>query len=161
MARRMDAIRPLDQPRTCPLSELEAFIRLDPVLADLNKQFLDAKSNHQKAAQKHGCRDCLTEIAGEREDSAWCAMQTRYIELRRQREMMERAQRMMRQAECDLEEGRIGDGDRESQKRAIVFARAARREPRSPAIFEWILILMILKNSFREAFPGNKPAIAA
>ena len=46
----------------------------------------------------------MAEIAIDMEDSAWCAMQTRYIELRAKRHLMARAQDMMRHRDKQIEE---------------------------------------------------------
>ncbi|PZQ43274.1 MAG: hypothetical protein DI551_12430 [Micavibrio aeruginosavorus] len=77
------------------LDEMQAFVMLDPLLADLHKQYLDAKANYQSALKEFGKHDGMTEIAAQMEDSAWCAMQTRYMEVRADRAMMAQAQSMM------------------------------------------------------------------
>ncbi len=81
------------------LSEQEAFIRMDSLLASLNKQYLEAKQQRKELVALNGTDDAMAEVALDMEDSAWCAMQTRYIELREERELMVQAQRMMRDAE--------------------------------------------------------------
>lgn len=77
------------------LSELDAFIGLDPLLSALNKDYLDARSAHQSACRDFGSDDGMTSMAAVMMDSAWCAVQTRYMELRADRAMMARAQKAM------------------------------------------------------------------
>ncbi len=81
--------------RPAALSEMDAFAGLDPLLADLNKDYLDARSAHQSACRDFGSDDGMTSMAAVMMDSAWCAMQTRYMELRADRAMMARAQKAM------------------------------------------------------------------
>lgn len=82
-----------------PLTELEAFARLDPLLADLHKDFLNTKKNYDTLAARFGADDAMALVAADSMDSAWCAMQTRLLELRAQRILMHRAQRLMREEE--------------------------------------------------------------
>ena len=85
------------------LSELDAFVNLDPLLADLNKQYRDARANCAQAEAEFGADDPMAEMALLVQDSAWCAMQTRYMELRAEREMMARAQELMEEARLEEE----------------------------------------------------------
>lgn len=89
--------------RKASMSELEAFIALDELLAGLHKEFADTKARAQEVIVKHGLDDPMALIAADLEDSAWCRMQTRYLELRTQRTLMERAQAMMRDVEREEE----------------------------------------------------------
>ncbi len=100
-------------PVTNTLSELEAFVRLDPLLADLDKQYRDAQDMYLQAKREFGADDPMTEIALLNEDSAWCAVQTRYMELRADREKMRSAQRMME--ESRIEEERLAKKQREKE----------------------------------------------
>ena len=84
------------------LTELDAFVLMDPLLADLQKDFLDTKARYEELIRKNGQDDPMAQVAADMQDSAWCAMQTRYLELREQRILMRKAQRLMR--EHDLEE---------------------------------------------------------
>lgn len=106
MVQRLDTIQP-DAHNDVPskvLNELEAFIEIDATLASLNKQYLDAKTQRKALIALHGAEDAMAEIAIDMEDSAWCAMQTRYIELREQRDLMKQAQRLVRQSEIIVED---------------------------------------------------------
>lgn len=86
------------------LDEFEAFVFLDPLLAGLRKQFLDAKANRQRAVMEYGADDGMAELAAMLEDSAWCAMQTRYMELRADRGTMKAAQDLLEEALREQEE---------------------------------------------------------
>jgi hypothetical protein len=93
------------------LDEFGAFLMLDALLADLQKQYLDAKSNHAKAVKEYGPGEPMTDMAAWMEDSAWCAVQTRYMELRADRVLMAKAQTMVR---ADQAEGQ--DKEEKTQK---------------------------------------------
>lgn len=97
--------------------ELDLFADMDPLLSDLQKQYLDAKAVRRKQVQAFGANDPMAEIAADMEDSAWCAMQTRYIELRGERLLMARVQKEMRverrQREYLLK--------REKERKALLF----------------------------------------
>lgn len=84
-------------------NEFEAFIALDPLLASLNKDYKTARSQRKDLQTTFGADDPMVDIALDMEDSAWCAMQARYLELRKEKETMRRAQSLMR----SLEEERI------------------------------------------------------
>lgn len=87
------------------LTEMEAFSSLDPLLSDLQKQYLDARAMRIKAARDFGSDDPMTDMAMLVEDSAWCAVQTRYMEVRDNRAMMAQAQAIME--ETRIEEERV------------------------------------------------------
>lgn len=76
--------------------EIDVFAQYDPLLADLQKQYLDARAVRKRQLESFGAEDPMAEIAADMEDSAWCAMQTRYIELRDERLLMARVQKEMR-----------------------------------------------------------------
>ncbi len=97
------------------LSEFEAFSALDPLLADLQKQYLDAKGQRLQAVREFGNDDAMTEMASYNEDSAWCAVQTRYMEVRADRALMREAQIMMQES---VEEERA-DEQRVKEKESL------------------------------------------
>lgn len=77
------------------------------------------KARAKELVQKNGHDDPMAEMAAEAEDSAWCRMQTRYLELRSERQLMARAQRLMREEELkDAKEKR-----EEKKKKDIAFMR--------------------------------------
>lgn len=88
------------------LAEFDAFIRLDETLEGLNKEYLDAKSQHDSLIETFGCDDAMAEIAEDVMDSAWCAMQTRYLEVRAEQTLMKKAQHLMLEATRAIEDAR-------------------------------------------------------
>jgi hypothetical protein len=78
-----------------PVTELEAFTRFDPLLVRLHKEYLDAKAMRCKSEKDFGKMDSMTDMAMMVEDSAWCAMQTRYMEVRSDRRLMAQVQELM------------------------------------------------------------------
>lgn len=89
----LETVRPYEH--TAPdrtISELEAFMHFDDLLSKLHKEYMDAKEQRQKAVQEFGQDDPMTEMAVLVEDSAWCAVQTRHMELRDDRALMKSAQ---------------------------------------------------------------------
>lgn len=85
-------------------TEFEVFCAQDPLLRDLNKQFLDAKAYHQKLIQENGQDDPMAEIAADMEDSAWCAVQTRLLELKKEPERVRQVQRIVLESEIAYQE---------------------------------------------------------
>jgi hypothetical protein len=133
-----------------PLSELEAFAQLDPTLAGLNKEYLEAKDYRQELVRLNGADDPMAEVAADMEDSNWCAMQTRYLELRERREMMAQAQRLMRASEEKIEK-EIEERKTAQSMRFLEWAKSIeriRKAQKSDPILEWACALMIL-------FPGS------
>ena len=149
MVTRLDAICANDPKKRAhePLSELEAFIHIDGLLASLNKQYIEAKNHRKELASLYGANDAMAEVALDMEDSAWCAIQTRYLELRDQRELMARAQRLMRGAEEAVED----EAKREKQKeidKYIYWTKTleqVKKVNKTPRIFEWIVLLLLFK----------------
>jgi hypothetical protein len=88
------------------LTEFDAFLGLDETLKTLNKEYLDAKSQHDYLIKTFGPDDPMAEIAEDVMDSTWCAMQARYLEMREKRSVMEKAQYIMRESQKALEEAR-------------------------------------------------------
>ncbi len=100
-----------------PINELQAFIQLDPTLASLHKQYLDAKAQYESLIAAHGKGDAMAEIAADMMDSAWCAMQTRLLEVRAEPAMMHEAQAMMRLSIKMIEEKH----EKEKKKEALAL----------------------------------------
>lgn len=133
------------------LSELEAFMQMDSLLASLNKEYLEAKAQRKNLCQLNGKGDAMAEVAMDMEDSAWCAMQTRYIELRQSREKMERAQHLMRESEKGEAEAveKQAKADKEKEfNNYIYWSRTVpkmREMNKTPYIFEWAILLLVFK----------------
>lgn len=148
MATRLDTLQPSapEKRSATPLSELAAFLQMDNLLASLNKDYLEAKSQRIELVALYGSDDAMVEVAMDMEDSSWCAMQTRYIELREDRELIERAQRMMRRAEEKIEQEKARDKAYEAQQFAYYMQtmERAKKLNKVPQIFEISFILMML-----------------
>lgn len=136
-----------------PLDELGAFMQMDDLLAHLNKRYLQARRQHTAARREHGADSPMADIALDLEDSAWCAMQTRYMELRADGALMRCAQRMMRESEEDF----AREAQAEKDRRALAFfnrmelARQLERN-KTPHIFEFIFVLMVVNGAMRLPF---------
>lgn len=151
MASRIDAIHPAsaEQRPAQPLSELEAFVQMDGLLGSLQKDYLDAKAQRVELVALHGDSDAMAEVAMDMEDSAWCAMQTRYLELRAEREIMERAQRLMRRAEEKIEQEKAREKAYEAKQLAYYLKTLEKIKEmnKGPNIFEWAILFLIFKIS--------------
>ncbi len=95
MTQHIDEIAAAKTQIVSDVSELDAFIEIDPLLASLHKEYKQAKSERKSVSVMFGANDPMTEVALETEDSTWCAMQTRYLELRREGDKMREAQHLM------------------------------------------------------------------
>lgn len=96
------------------MSELEVFACEDGLLADLQKQFMDAKDHHRRAVKEYGPHDGMTEMAILLEDSAWCAMQTRYMEVRSNRALMKKVQAIMEEQRIAAERAVKAEAEKEA-----------------------------------------------
>ncbi|HPD83515.1 MAG: hypothetical protein R3D88_05700 [Alphaproteobacteria bacterium] len=130
-----------------PLSELEAFMQIDDLLMSLNKDYLEAKAQRIELVALYGSEDAMVEVIMDMEDSAWCAMQTRYLELRAERELMERAQRLMRRAEEKIEEEKLREKIYEAHQFAyfVKILEKVKEMNKTPKIFEWAFLLLLFK----------------
>lgn len=129
------------------LDELQTFMLLDPLLADLNKEYLDARGSRLQAEKDYGRGDGMADLAAILEDSAWCALQTRYMELRGDRRMMVQVRQMMDEARCEEEKEARKEKEREAlqlyeQMRMFAYMR----EKNQSSSASWWLLLMMLRN---------------
>jgi hypothetical protein len=148
MATRLETLQPAtpEKRSLVPLSELEAFLQMDSLLASLNKDYLDAKAQRIELIALYGNEDAMVEVAMDMEDSSWCAMQTRYIELREERELVERAQRMMRRVEEKIEQEKARNKAYEAEQ-FTYYMRAVQKMKemnKNPKVFEIGFALMLL-----------------
>ena len=104
-----------------PLSEVGLYITNDRLLADLYRQYLEAQRNYISSIQDHGKNSPMTEIASDMSESAFCAMETRLIELREEEGMAERVMRVQ-------EKQRAEYIDKMKQNQAE-YARRGLRQP--------------------------------
>lgn len=63
-------------------TELDAYLSLDPLLADLHKRYLNAKVQNLQSAREYGADSPMSEMALWNEESSFSAVQTRLMELR-------------------------------------------------------------------------------
>ena len=62
--------------------QIQTYLSLDPLLAELFKRYLDARASRDRLVAKHGHDAPMTEMAADMVDSAHCALETRLIEVR-------------------------------------------------------------------------------
>lgn len=143
------------------LDELQAMMALDPLLADLHKQYLDAKSSRLQARKEYGANDGMTELAAMMEDSAWCSMQTRYMEVRADRKLREQANSMVEESRLEAEEHARKKRERETWDyvQAIQTMVRMREEDRRSAAGWWIILMMYFTQAvplFRDHHPSHR-----
>lgn len=66
-------------------TDIAQWIAIDPDILGLYKSHLDARAEYIGILTTHGAASPLSEIAAERADSLWCALETRLYELRMDR----------------------------------------------------------------------------
>lgn len=150
VSRQLDAMQPYPDPAPRNiLSELEIFASLDPLLGDLQRQYKDARYTRRMQENMFGADDPMADVARDAEDSAWCAMQTRYMEARADRDLMRDVQAI--QNEQREEERR--EKERKEQVRALetyyqadMMARMRKKE-KSPPIIEWFIALWLMSRA--------------
>jgi hypothetical protein len=81
-----------------PVAEAEALMTLDPILAGLHKEKLNAQTHYHILKKKNGARDPMTRVAADMVDSLGSAFETRLIELRQDRVIMISMRRVLRAA---------------------------------------------------------------
>lgn len=142
------------------LSEFEAFSALDPLLADLQKHYLDAKAQRVQAVREFGADDAMTDMAELMEDSAWCAVQTRYMELRADRALMREAQIMMLQSAEEEREQAQETREKEALKSYMqmqMISRMHEAEKGSSRADWWAVICFLIsqpQQQFRNFYPA-------
>lgn len=142
--------------RSPPLCEFDIFLQQDALLADLNRAYLDAKSHHRTVRHEHGAESPMADIAADLEDSAWCAMQTRLMELRRDGELMRFVQKTI------LDEQRAeAEKQREDQARQALDVynrleaiRLIKEKNKAAHIYEWLAMIIIFHRFLRLPFPA-------
>lgn len=141
------------------IGEFEAFSALDPLLADLQKQYLDAKAQRVQAVREFGADDAMSDMAAWAEDSAWCAVQTRYMELRSDRALMREAQAMMRESEEEERAAMEKAREKESLKNVLYLQMTARmHEARKNDNFGWWALLYLLAMQQQDPLSQYYPA---
>ena len=160
VSKRLDAVRPEDAPPPPDvMSELDAFAALDPLLGDLQKQYLDLRLSRKKQEKQFGKDSPMAEIAQDAEDSAWCMAQTRYIELRADRQLMKRVQTMLHEHRAYLDkvaEEKAKAAARNQAEALNLFYEAqqslARKNAfKSKLIFPWIWLFIYIDSMKKQA----------
>ncbi len=134
----------LAPPAVPVLTELQAFLTFDPLLAGLHKEYLDARDNRAKAVKDFGRDDAMTEMAMLVEDSAWCAMQTRYMELRADRTLMARAQGLMEEERLAAIRQREKDNARDALRYYNQLEMIAKLRRKNESEINWTALLLLL-----------------
>jgi hypothetical protein len=127
-----------------PRSELDYFAKYDPLLSDLMKEHKDACGYRAMSAKQYGKADGMTDMAAIAEDSAWCAVQTRYLELRGDRALMKAVQSEMA-ADQAAEQKTLKDAAQNKllqQYRLMQMAGTLRKDSKIESGFEWLLLLL-------------------
>ncbi len=111
------------------LSEVEAYMAVDPTLASLYKEFMDARRNRRRALEQQGSGSAMADIARDLEESAQSAMETRMIELRENTMKRMMAERMMAHAHiAEMNECRSESAKWYAERQAQNFAEQKRDE---------------------------------
>lgn len=149
----IDGLKPSPQP---VLNDFDAFLRIDPLLSQLHKEYLDAKDQRRRAKAEFG-DDGMCEMAAILEDSAWCSMQARYMELRGDAGRMAAANQIIKDDRRERAEEKARD-ERERQnamQEYLIMAELVRRRHGCDEAALWMyaaLILMSQNNVQRAAF---------
>ncbi len=151
VARQLDALVP-QQGRSGSrdtLGELEIFASLDPLLGDLQRQYNDARYTRRTQEKMFGTDDPMGDVARDMEDSAWCAMQTRYMEVRGDRGMMREVQAIQneqRDRDMRAKERDAANDSIRAYYQADMMARM-KRQSKTPSIFEWLVVMWLLNRT--------------
>lgn len=136
MIRGLDCIGPDDEQASGLYGEIDAFMPVDPVLARLHKEYLEANAQHKRLLRERGARDPMAEVAADMLDSARSAVQTRLIELQelREEETREALERSLRARRA---------GQEAAYARALIEKR---NRDKSGDLFFWMVMLYWVMN---------------
>lgn len=148
VACQLDAMQPhpINKTRNI-LSELEIFASLDPLLGDLQRQYKDARYARRMQEKMFGPDDPMADVARDSEDSAWCAMQTRYTEMRADRDMMRDVQMIQNEQREEQRREREANDNRarlDTYYQADMMARMKKQQTKSSSILEWLFVLWLM-----------------
>jgi hypothetical protein len=148
---------------SCPtFTEMDAFMAIDPLLADLNKRYLDAKAQHVQSISEYGADSPMTDMASWSEQSASCAVQTRLLELRSHQKTSQGAQELlMRHAEKErAEEQRAREKESiKTFEQMEMIARMHETKPQSSNAAWWMLFCLMAmtpEKPFRFYMPSHQ-----
>jgi len=139
-----------------PVSEEALFIEQDAVLASLNREYLYARAHHDAARREHGADSPMADIAADALDSAWCAMQTRLMELRRDGAMMRLVQKKLYEAEREAQQIKKEADDKKALDlfHRLEAARIIKEKNKTSHIYEWLALIIIFHRFLRLPFPA-------
>lgn len=127
--------------------EINAFCATDPLLSDLNKQYLDACRMHEQSAAEYGADDPMTEMAAIVKDSAHSALQTRLLEVKAQGEKARAAQILLEAAAQEEAAARRKERERQSiedYRRMELFSSMEKYKAKDDVLPLWIAIFVWL-----------------
>jgi DUF438 domain-containing protein len=96
---------------------IQIYLRLDPLLAQLFKQYSEAKSRLGRLLVDRGSEDPMTEVAWDMHDSLRGAVETRLIELKEDPLIQEQAEIMIKAQNTDSPSLSIGENPTLNRKR--------------------------------------------
>lgn len=150
------------RPKPCAKSDFDILLGCDPLLSRLHKDHCDARANREQAEKDFGIGDDMTRLIADMEDSAWCAMQTRYLELRADRDLMQKIQAELKALRDEEERLERAEQEKEAMRffnhvQMLIRLRQNRKE--ASDVLLWALVLLSLDNK-RNAFQTYHPAYA-
>lgn len=89
-----------------PETEIDVYLSVDPLLADLFKAMETAKKQYNNLKKKNGLYEPMTEVARDMADSTQSAFDTRLLELRADRELRKNVRRLLLKARLEAERER-------------------------------------------------------
>jgi len=139
------------------LNEIEGFSCFDSLLKTLSKQYEDARGQRKALIKSNGLEDAMTQMAIDNEDSYWCAMQTRYLELREDSILMRRVQKMIYDSQCATEQYAQDLIARKKEQKAnyiatrlrlyMIFLKQLKQQNKPSYIFEMFAAFLFLNLS--------------
>ncbi len=134
-------------------TEIEGFAVIDDILGALRKEYLNARRYRKDLSQTQQSDDAMLEMAIDMEDSVWCAMQTRYLELRDGAVLMRRVQKMIYQQDLKIQAYEVAQQEQrlEREKRQDISALqiylkmlvVMKEKNKTPQILEWLILFLI------------------
>lgn len=125
--------------------EVQRWIAVDPLLADLHKRYLDLRASHDRLLKRHGPKDPMTDIAADMAESAQCAVDTRLIEVRQNPVLCAAVSAMKAEAREELlrermAQSRFFQNELQTSQR---LTRATQMRKRAGDSF-WMLFVMLI-----------------
>jgi len=145
----------------CEAGEIDLLAQEDPLLGDLYKEYQDNKAQVQELEAVHGADDPMVEVAQDMRESAWSAVQTRLIEVKENKILMERLAKHRRE-EAHRLCAQKQEKEREHQKKQTAFLirqrvtmKRLQDENRPIDILEWAVLWLIFLRPKKRWRGGN------